>query len=142
MPERKTIAKKHIGKSWCPDCEDVGFNYALTEVEAVLPQMLALAEKRGAEGAYDEGFEEAREAFETECQWENCSGGRYCKKHSLENKPLIEQNPDIEQVAHNIRTRIEAECFVKTEDGYKFESSEARKIAFEEIQTLTQPNHD
>jgi hypothetical protein len=49
MPERKTIAKKHIGDSWCPDCEDTGFNYAITEVEAVLPQMLALAERRLAE---------------------------------------------------------------------------------------------
>lgn len=22
-----------------------------------------------------------------ECQWENCSGGRYCEKHSLESQP-------------------------------------------------------
>lgn len=28
----------------------VGFNQALTQVEAVLPQIIALAEKRGAEG--------------------------------------------------------------------------------------------
>jgi len=32
------------------DAEINGFNQALQEVEAVLPQMLALAEKRGAEG--------------------------------------------------------------------------------------------
>ena len=30
--------------------------------------------------------EEAEETFEP-CQWENCSGGRYCQKHSLEQLP-------------------------------------------------------
>lgn len=27
---------------------------------------------------------EAVEELEVDCQWENCSGGRYCEKHSLE----------------------------------------------------------
>jgi hypothetical protein len=27
---------KHAGKSWCPDCEDVGFNYALTDAQNLL----------------------------------------------------------------------------------------------------------
>lgn len=29
--KRKT-KKKHCGKTWCPDCEDVGFNDALDEI--------------------------------------------------------------------------------------------------------------
>jgi len=36
----------------------VGFNQALTEVEAVLPQIIALAEKRGAEESYKQAHKD------------------------------------------------------------------------------------
>ena len=47
MPERREHEKHKDDSSWCCYC---GFNQALKEVEAVLPQIIALAEKRGAEG--------------------------------------------------------------------------------------------
>lgn len=30
---------------------------------------------------------ETNEDWENNCQWENCSGGKYCEKHSLESIP-------------------------------------------------------
>lgn len=37
---------------------------------------------------FQEGLHElAKQELETDCQWENCSGGQYCDKHSLESKP-------------------------------------------------------
>lgn len=46
MPERKTCVHGKVhGPSYVS-----GYNNAITEVEAVLPQIIALAEKRGAEG--------------------------------------------------------------------------------------------
>jgi len=42
MPERQPEPHANV---------DIGYNKALTEVEAVLPQMLALAEKRGVSKA-------------------------------------------------------------------------------------------
>lgn len=35
------------------------------------------------------------EIFEDFCQWENCSGGKYCSKHSLENEPKREEKKDL-----------------------------------------------
>lgn len=35
----------------------------------------------------EEMHEKAVEELEIDCQWENCSGGQYCDKHSLESKP-------------------------------------------------------
>ena len=31
-----------------------------------------------------------KELESVDCQWENCSGGRYCEKHSLE---IVDNNP-------------------------------------------------
>lgn len=53
MPERKIKHRLHDYSSMTDqriEVEKEGFNQALTEVEAVLPQIIALAEKRGAEG--------------------------------------------------------------------------------------------
>lgn len=35
----------------------------------------------------EEMHELAKQELEIDCQWENCSGGQYCDKHSLESKP-------------------------------------------------------
>jgi hypothetical protein len=47
MPERKVVTQTDAFTG--TGGARIGFNQALTEVEAVLPQIIALAEKRGAE---------------------------------------------------------------------------------------------
>jgi hypothetical protein len=59
MPERKTYAECQQEAD-----ENFGFNKAITGVEAVLPQMLALAEKRGVEA------ERERAIYEVEIDME------------------------------------------------------------------------
>ncbi len=59
------------------------------------------------------------------------------ERERMKGLPLIQQNSRIERVAHNIRKRIHKECLSSSGIGYKYESSKARKIAFEEIQALT-----
>lgn len=40
-------------------------------------------ERFSPEGEYIQYMMEHPEISSIECQWENCSGGEYCEKHSL-----------------------------------------------------------
>lgn len=46
-----------------------------------------------------ESLDEKKEEYQ-ECQWENCGGGRYCEKHSLETEPKSTLRELITEIVH------------------------------------------
>ena len=56
-----------------------------------------------------------------QCQWENCGGGRYCEKHSLESKGV--SLPSVEEVVSHLPMFPDAEILMEDQlidyDKYK-----------------------
>jgi len=122
MPERKKVPKEgsYSAREAVTIGSKIGFNQALTEVEAVLPKMLALAEKRGAEEVYKQGYNQGHFDGSMNAKYDDT----YYKPSSLTQTTMTNKQPErsVEEIVRNVVDSLEpiwteADAY-ETEHGY------------------------